>query len=72
MYEYSFAVARGALRERERGREGDRRWCESEEPATERSGGKGARDVKERERERETRGTDVDAEGGEKEKEKER
>lgn len=44
--------ARGALRERERerGREGDRRWCESEEPATERRGGKGARDVKERER----------------------
>lgn len=61
-----------AERKRERGREGDRRWCESEEPATERSGGKGARDAKEREKERERDARDRRRRGGRREKEKEK
>lgn len=59
--------ARGAheCAERKReGREGDRRWCEPEEPATEKWG-KGGPGI--RKSERETRGTDG---GSRKEKEK--
>lgn len=57
-----------AERKRERGREGDRRWCESEEPATEKKWGQGGPGCEgERRRERETRGTDVD--GGRRERE---
>lgn len=60
--------ARGALRERERerGREGDRRWCESEEPATEKwgQGGPGCEGERKRDaRDRRRRGGRREREG---------